>query len=145
MHTSSVQCRASPGARTPSLQTIRRHIARPWRAAWAAATEAERGRARARLAVVERFETLARSGMPAGHAKAACEAGVSANSLYNWRKLVRGVPKSCRGAALLDRPRSGRPSALDAELRRRLEALTEREGPRLTARRAREVLFDART
>ena len=79
---------------------------------WDQASDTERARALTRLAAVDRSDALAATGMfrRASDALAATEAGFSTSSVAGWRRRLKGVAASARAAALLDGPRSGRPS-----------------------------------
>lgn len=111
--------------------------------AWGRASEAERDQARARLATVRRAEKLVAIGFSRLEADraAASEAGVSAASVGAWRRKVRDLPEGARVPALLDAPRSGRPSRIDGELRGTLEALAFHNGRHLTAEHAHRTLI----
>ena len=76
-------------------------------------------------------------------ARAASEAGVSVSAVAAWRRRVRELPEEARAAALLDRERTGRPSAIDANpaWRGELAALLLEFGAHLTAAQARKVLI----
>ena len=113
-------------------------------AAWDRAADADRTRARARLAAVRRSEDLHAAGVRRADADAAAasEAGVSVSAVASWRRRVRGLPEGGRVAALLDSARPGRPSAIDGDAawRGTLAALALHHGPHLTAEHARRVL-----
>ena len=115
-------------------------------AAWARAAEADRDKARARLAAVRHSDELAAMGLSRTAAdKAAAAAydsgaGVSTVSLGAWRRKVRGLPESARVAALLDAPRAGRPSQIDAAMAETLAALAFHDAEHLTADFALSVL-----
>ncbi len=115
----------------------------PGSGAWGRASEAERDQARARLATVRRAEELVAIGFSRLEADraAASEAGVSAASVGAWRRKVRDLPEGARVPALLDAPRSGRPSRIDGELRGTLEALAFHNGRHLTAEHAHRTLI----
>ena len=111
--------------------------------AWAAATEAEREQAMERLAAAERSNALADEGRPRAEADAIAgrEAGVSASAVGAWRGGIRGIANpEARKEALLDRPRTGRPTSLDASMQKTLEDLAMRRGRHLTAEDARQAL-----
>ncbi|MCY3855971.1 MAG: Mu transposase C-terminal domain-containing protein [Rhodospirillales bacterium] len=78
---------------------------------WERATDAQRTRARGRLAACARSDALARDGMPRADADAvaAHEADESVRSIGRWRRRIRDLPPGERLAALLDAPRAGRP------------------------------------
>ena len=80
---------------------------------WIHATDAQRATARRRLEAVERAGALVETGMDRSGAFAAvaAEAGYSVRSLLRWRKRTRDLAPGERLAALIDRPRSGRPKA----------------------------------
>lgn len=111
--------------------------------AWGRASEAERDQARTRLAIVRRAEELVEIGFSRLEADraAASEAGISAASVGGWRRKVRDLPEGARVSALLDAPRSGRPSKIDGELRGTLEALAFHNGRHLTAQHAHRTLI----
>ena len=110
--------------------------------AWALATEAQRDRARAKLQAVHHAEELAAGGMRLmeADALAAREACVSASTLGDWRREAARAPETLRVAALLDRPRTGRPSTIGIWEREELEALAFQHGVHLKAEHARETL-----
>ena len=114
-------------------------------AAWDRATDADRDRARARLAAVRRSEDLHAAGVRRADADAAAaaEASVTVSAVAKWRRRVRGLPEGSRVAALLDGDRTGRPSPIDgnAAWRGTLEALAFHHGPHLTAEHARRTLI----
>ena len=111
--------------------------------AWDRAAEPERERARARLAAVQRAEDAIALGIPrlAADRQAAEEACVAASVVGNWRRKVRRLPEGARVAALLDAPRTGRPSAIDDAMRDELESLIFHFGVHLTAKQARRALM----
>ena len=111
--------------------------------AWSSAGEAEREAALARLAAVRRSEDLAAVGFAQLQADraAAFEAGVAPDTVGNWRRRVKGLNIGERAAALLDRPRPGRPPKMTGAMIRTLEALALYGGPHLTAAHARRVLI----
>ena len=109
---------------------------------WARASDADRDRARMRLAAVQRAEALvaAGAGVVAADRLAASEAGVAMPSVRRWRTQVAGLAEGARVAALLDRPRSGRPTSIAGSVRTELEALVLARGAHLTADHAHDVL-----
>ena len=111
-------------------------------APWTLADEAQRDQALARLAAVRRSDALVASGLSrtTADALAAGEAGASIASLRRWRATVRDLPSGGRLAALIDRPRPGRPSSIDGEMREELVALLNEYGEHLTARHAQRTL-----
>ena len=112
---------------------------------WSAATEAEREQAARRLAAVEISNALADEGRPRAEADAIAgkEAGVSASAVGAWRGKVKGIASpEARKEALLERPRTGRPTSLDASMQKTLEGLSARGGRHLTAEDARQALIE---
>lgn len=112
------------------------------RAAWLRAAKPDRDRARVRLRTVLRAKRLAAAGMPKLQADriVAAQAGVSASTVGGWRRRIARAPEWIRVAALLDRPRTGRPPSIGPVERKELEALLVEHGPRLTARLAHRML-----
>ncbi|MDE0388353.1 MAG: hypothetical protein OXI75_06625 [Rhodospirillales bacterium] len=113
--------------------------------AWSSATEAEREQATQRLAAIERSNALASEEKPRAEADAIAgkEAGVSASAVGTWRRRIKGIASAAaQKEALLDRPRTGRPSSLDASMQKTLEDYAARRGRRLTAEEARLVLIE---
>ena len=111
-------------------------------AAWAQATEAERDRARARLAAVQHAEELAAAGMRRLEADriAAGKIGVSASAVGAWRYAAGRVSEAIRVSALLERPRTGRPPTIGRWEAEELEALVNQHGDHLSAEFARQAL-----
>lgn len=112
---------------------------------WSAATEAERQQATQRFAAIQRSNALASEGKPRAEADAIAgiETGVSASAVGAWRGRIKGiVSPAAQKEALLDRPRTGRPTSLDASMQKTLEDLATRRGPHLTAEEARRVLVE---
>ena len=110
---------------------------------WERASEAQRAVAASRLAAVRRSDALHAGGLSRADADAlaAGEANASPKSVRRWRAAVRDrAPGDCI-AALLDAPRPGRPSMLDAELTEALEALIAHFGDHLTAPHAHRTLI----
>ncbi len=78
---------------------------------WEAATDAQRARARDRLAAVEHAEAGRARGLTRAEAdgEAAARAGASAGAVGRWRRQAAGLGRGARLAALLDAPGRGRP------------------------------------
>ena len=113
--------------------------------AWSFAMEAEREQATQRLAAIERSNALASEGKPRAEADAIAgkEAGASASAVGTWRGRIKGIASpAAQKEALLDRPRTGRPSSLDASMQRTLEDLAALRGRHLTAEDARQALIE---
>ena len=113
--------------------------------AWGPATKAQREQAMERLAAVERSNALADEGRPRAEADAIAgkEAGVSASAVGAWRARIQGIASpEARKEALLDRPRTGRPTSLDASMQKTLEDLAMRRGRHLTGEDARQALIE---
>ncbi len=109
------------------------------------ATEAQREQATQRLAVIERSDALKSEGKSRAEADAIAgkEAGVSASAVGAWRGKVKGIANPiARQEALLDRPRTGRPTSLDASMQKTLEGLATLRGRHLTAKDARQALIE---
>ena len=104
--------------------------------AWERAAEADKERARWRLAAVRRAEALIAIGIPRTEATrtAAVEAGVTPGALGRWRSRVKGLPEGARVRALLDRKSPGRPPKIEGEVREILEALDNHNPAHLTAK-----------
>ena len=110
--------------------------------AWAQAGEAARERARARLRAVQHAEELAGGGMRklAADRVAAEAAGVSAVAVGAWRRAAQGTSEDVRVRALLEWPRTGRPSSIGFLEAEELEALVNQHAGHLTAEFARQAL-----
>ena len=111
--------------------------------AWERASETAHAVALSRLEAVRRSDALHASGSARAEADvtAAAEVDASPKSVRRWRATVRDVPPGERLAALMDRPRTGRPSALDDAMCETLVALLNEYGEHLTARHAHRTLI----
>ena len=107
------------------------------------ASETQRAIAESRLAAVRTSDALRAQGFARADADAiaAVDANASPKSVRRWRARVRGLAPGERLAALMDRPRSGRPPLIEGAMSETLVALLYRFGEHLTARHAHRTLI----
>ena len=110
---------------------------------WTNATEEERAKAYQRLMLLEMVDgrTGGRDSRAKAEASVAKEFGVSPAALETWRQRAHGLSGTVRWAALVDAPRSGRPSVIDPEMRETMEQLASDRGRQFTAKQARDILI----
>lgn len=110
---------------------------------WTNATAEERLKAGKRLLAVEKVNAVIDGGHSRSKAEAivARELDVSPSAVRTWRQRVHGLSGTVRRAALVDAPRTGRPSAIDPEMRETMEQLASNRGRQFTAKQAREILI----